>query len=81
MSNGILKLSVESQCKYLDCLIQECGLYIRYGYNPEILSTGNAKKQMDMIDSIWNNLSDQHKPVWCTDDLIRKCNELLQVRR
>ena len=61
----------------LDCLIQECGLYIRYGHDPNMLSTGNTKKQLFLIKNIWNSLPDQDKPEWCSDDLIDKYTELL----
>lgn len=75
--NSILNLSTELRCDILDCLIQECGLYIRYGYDPDMLSTGNTARQLFLIKSIWNSLADQDKPEWCSDDLIKEYEKLL----
>lgn len=75
--NKILNLSTELQCNLLDCLIQECGLYIRYSHNPDMLSTGNAVKQLFLIKSIWNSLADKNKPEWCSDMLIEEYEKLL----
>lgn len=75
--NSILKLSTELRCDILDCLIQECGLYIRYGHDPDMLSTGTVEKQLFLIKNIWNSLADQDKPEWCSDDLIKEYMKLL----
>lgn len=75
--NSILKLPTELRCDILDCLIQECGLYIRYGRNPDMLSTGTVEKQLLLIKIIWNSLADQDKPEWCSDNLIKEYEKLL----
>lgn len=74
---NVLNLSTGIQCNILDSLIQECGLYIRYGRNPDMLSTGSVEKQLFLIKSIWNNLADRDKPEWCSDHLIKEYTELL----
>lgn len=75
--NKILNLSTELRCNLLDSLIQECGLYIRYGYDPDMLSTGNTARQLFLIKSIWNSLADQDKPEWCSDKIIKEYMKLL----
>lgn len=77
MQDSILKSSAKFRCALLDRLITEIGEYIRYGFNPDILSTGDKNKQIQTIFLIWDSLSETEKPAWISYDTILLYSKLI----